>query len=235
MLRPLLPIFDVPDNKEQLLVAWGRFVRPAAQLIHDLVVGRNIDSLPARVIASLRDATLVLIGNIVSSLFPPSYSARFSFLIDPLQIYIGGTPVKAARYPGDPKEYYAPLCATLVFAMAEHFVSMVGYTGDADPVSRCEMFETLAHIQSCMFSQPGYRYSHVDFSAYSMDRVDPGLYGIDQESTADFAKGVTSESSHRFGQGLERYLGEGETAYIFPRARDSCRFVRTRSNSPESQ
>ncbi|KAJ7939261.1 hypothetical protein B0H13DRAFT_2532645, partial [Mycena leptocephala] len=185
------------------------------QALHDTVEDRQFTELELNIQAKLR----VLVRETLSNM-----------------IMLGATKINGS-VDSDLSRYYIPSFATMAFAMAEHFVSYSGFTGDEDPVFREDIFDALSLLQCSMVASSTYLLFPPDALGFNTLYANPMIYGVGTHTKVQQVEEITKHGSllHQFGSGLARYEpGLGDSVYKLPLCKPEDMFVATRPNTPES-
>jgi hypothetical protein len=153
-----------------------------------------------------------------------------------MQIVFGATKINIPRDTELFPQYHVPGFATMAFAMAEHFVSYSGFTGDEDPVFREDIFDAVSLLQYSMIASPVYLLSPHDAPGFNTSSADPTIYGVGTDTKLNQVEELrmNGQLAHQFGSGSIRYEPElGDSAYQVPVCKPEERFVATRPNTPE--
>ncbi|KAJ7798363.1 hypothetical protein B0H14DRAFT_2617944 [Mycena olivaceomarginata] len=180
--------------------------------LHETANDRAFDELDSNIQTQMRQTLREILSNMMS------------FFME--LIVFGATKINIPRDTELFPQYHVPGFATMAFAMAEHFVSYSGFTGDEDPVFREDIFDAVSLLQCSMIASPGFNTSSAD----------PTIYGVGTDTKLNQVEELRTNGqlAHQFGSGSIRYEPElGDSAYQVPVCKPEERFVATRPNTPE--
>ncbi|KAJ7867186.1 hypothetical protein B0H14DRAFT_3441881 [Mycena olivaceomarginata] len=160
------------------------------------------EEIPEETIALIRNAVSMLLKNMVA---------------------LGKASLKYGSFDNaNPAGYFVPPEGTTLFGMAECFVDLYGYHGDASPFNRALMFDNLNTLYCTMVLDEGYLRFGIDFPNFDVSKADPERYGIYEFIKPQQITRLSSEDPgtvvHQFGDRLLRYnpkLGD-KARYQFP-------------------
>jgi hypothetical protein len=203
-------------SRPELVVLWIHRARHLAQDLHHTTRIAVEEETPEETVGLIRDAVSVLLKNMVA---------------------LGKASLKYGSF-GDANTagYFVPPEGTTLFGMAERFVDLYGYHGDASPFDRALMFDNLNTLFRTMVLDEEYLRFGIDFPNFDVSKADLERYGIYEFIKPRQIARLSSEDPgtvvHQFGDRLLRYnpkLGD-EARYQFPDP--SREYAATRPNTP---
>jgi hypothetical protein len=203
-------------SRSEFVVLWIHRARHLVQDLHHTTRIAVEEETPEETVGLIRDAVSMLLKNMVA---------------------LGKASLKYSSF-GDANTagYFVPPEGTTLFGMAERFVDLYGYHGDASPFDRALMFDNLTTLYRTMVLDEGYLRFGINFPNFDVSKADLERYGIYEFIKPQQIARLSSEDPgtvvHQFGDHLLRYnpkLGD-EARYQFP---DPLReHAATRLNTP---
>ncbi|KAJ7785447.1 hypothetical protein B0H14DRAFT_2630523 [Mycena olivaceomarginata] len=189
-------------SRSELVVLWIHRARHLTQDLHHTTCIAVEEEMPEDTVGLIRDAVSVLLKNMVA---------------------LGKVSLKYGSFDNaNPAGYFVPPEGTTLFGMADCFVDLYGYHGDALPFDRALMFDNLNTLYRTMVLNKGYLRFSINFPNFDVSKVDLERYGIYEFIKPRQIARLSSEDPgtvvHQFGDHLLRYnpkLGD-KARYQFP-------------------